>query len=160
MQHRTACTISVNPVRGLELTPMRPRPARCDAWLMGSLRCLIVDDSPRFGEEARGLLEQEGVMIVGVATSGEEAVRLAESLRPDLALADISLREESGFDGGRRLVDSSNPDPPALIFISTYDEREYHSRIEASPALGFIAKTELSAERIRRLLATNAHRGR
>jgi DNA-binding NarL/FixJ family response regulator len=117
-----------------------------------SLRCLIVDDSPRFGEEARSLLEHEGVSVVGVASSGDEAVRLAEALGPDLVLLDISLGTESGFDVARRLVDGSNADPPAIIFVSTYDEREFSGRIESSPALGFIAKTTLSAERIRRLL--------
>jgi DNA-binding NarL/FixJ family response regulator len=118
-----------------------------------SLRCLIVDDSPRFGEEARGLLEYEGISVVGVATSGEEAVRLAMALRPDLALVDISLGDESGFDVARRVVESSNAEPPAVIFVSTHDEREFRGRIAASPALGFIAKTELSADRIRHLLA-------
>lgn len=119
---------------------------------MVSLRCLIVDDNPRFGDEARSLLEHEGVSVVGVATSGDEAVRLAEECDADLALVDISLGEESGFDVARRLVDGSDAHAPAVIFISTYDEREFASRIEASPALGFIAKTALSAERIRRLL--------
>jgi len=117
-----------------------------------SLRCLIVDDSSRFGEEARGLLEQEGVSVVGVATSGAEAVRLAKALGPDVALVDISLGEESGFDVARRLVEGSNACAPAVIFISTYDEQEFGVRIAASPALGFIAKTALSAERIHKLL--------
>jgi DNA-binding NarL/FixJ family response regulator len=117
-----------------------------------SLRCLIVDDSPRFGEEARSLLEHEGVSVVGVAASGDEAVRLTAAFRPDLALVDISLGEESGFDVARRLVDGANSGAPAIIFVSTYDEGEFSGRIAASPALGFIAKTELSAERIRRLL--------
>ena len=117
-----------------------------------SLRCLIVDDNPRFGEEARSLLEHEGVSVVGVAASGDEAVVLAEALRPDLALVDITLGEESGFDVARRLVDAPNGERPAVIFISAYDEREFSARIEASPALGFIAKATLSAERIRELL--------
>ena len=117
-----------------------------------SLRCLIVDDSPRFGEEARSLLEREGVSVVGIAASGDQAVRLVEALRPDLALVDISLGEESGFDVARRLVDGPNADAPAVILVSTYDEREFSGRIAASPAVGFIAKTALSAERIRRLL--------
>ena len=117
-----------------------------------ALRCLIVDDSPRFGAEARSLLEHEGVSVVGVAASGDEAVRLTETHRPDLALVDISLGEESGFDVARRLVDGANAHAPAIIFVSTYDEREFSGRIAESPALGFIAKTELSAERIRRLL--------
>src|SRR5215471_16594034 len=109
---------------------------------MSSLRCLIVDDSSRFGEEARGLLEHEGISVVGIAASGDEAVRLAKALRPDLALIDISLGEESGFEIACRLVDSSKAVPPALIFVSTYDEREFSARIAASPARGFIAKTE------------------
>lgn len=117
-----------------------------------SLRCLIVDDSACFGEEARGLLEHEGISVVGIAASGDEAVRLAKALAPDLALVDISLGEESGFEVALRLVDDSSVDPPGVIFVSTYDEREFSGLIETSPALGFIAKTELSAERIRRLL--------
>ena len=135
---------------------MRPGPGRCDARTAVSLRCLIVDDSPRFGEEARSLLEHEGVSVVGVAASGDEAVRLAEALRPDLALVDISLGEESGFDVARRLADRSYAHPPAIIFVSAYEEREFSSRIAASSALGFIAKTKLSADRIRRLLGTSA----
>ena len=145
--------MSGNPVAVLGLTPMRAGPARCDPIGDVALRCLIVDDSPRFGEEARSLLEQEGVSVVGIAASGEEAVRLVEALRPDLALVDISLGEESGFDVARRLVDGSNAHAPAVILVSTYDEREFSGRIAASPAVGFIAKTELSAERIRRLLS-------
>ena len=125
---------------------------RCDALADVSLRCLIVDDSPRFREEARSLLEHEGVSVVGVAASGAEAVRLAEALAPDLALVDISLGEESGFDVARRLVDGSDLAAPAIIFVSTHDEQEFRGRIAASSAVGFIAKTELSAQSIRRLL--------
>jgi DNA-binding NarL/FixJ family response regulator len=121
-----------------------------------ALRCLIVDDNPRFGDEARSLLEHEGITVVGVATSGDEAARLATALRPDVALVDITLGAESGFDVARRLVD--NGEPPAIILVSTYDERELTAQIESSPALGFVAKAELSAERIRSLLETSARR--
>jgi DNA-binding NarL/FixJ family response regulator len=124
-----------------------------------ALRCLIVDDNPRFGDEARSLLEHEGITVVGVAASGNEAARLATALRPDVALVDVSLGAESGFDVARRLVDNEG-EPPAVILVSTYDERELTARIESSPALGFVAKAELSAERIRRLLDTSARRER
>ena len=124
-----------------------------------ALRCLIVDDNPRFGDEARSLLEHEGIAVVGVAASGNEAARRATALRPDVALVDVSLGAESGFDVARRLVDNEG-EPPAVILVSTYDERELTARIESSPALGFVAKAELSAERIRRLLDTSARRER
>jgi DNA-binding NarL/FixJ family response regulator len=117
-----------------------------------SLRCLIVDDSPLFGDEARGLLEQDGVSVVGFATSGDRAVRLAKELGPDLALVDIRLGAESGFDVARRLAEIRNTAPPKVILVSSYDEQEFIDPIEASPAVGFIAKTALSAERIRQVL--------
>jgi two-component system, NarL family, nitrate/nitrite response regulator NarL len=131
---------------------MRAGRPRCDPRRDVPWRCLIVDDSPRFGVEARTLLEQQGLTVVGVASSGDEAVRLTEALRPELALVDISLGGESGFDVARRLADGANDRPPAIILVSTYDEQEFSGRIAASPAVGFIAKTELSVERIRRLL--------
>lgn len=117
------------------------------------VRCLIVDDSPRFADEARSLLESEGISVVGVAESGDEAVRLTEELTPDIALLDVGLGAESGFDVARRIADGSEGRRPRLIFISTYDEDEFRDRIASSPALGFIAKAELSAERIRKLLS-------
>jgi DNA-binding NarL/FixJ family response regulator len=120
------------------------------------LRCLIVVDNPRFGDEARSLLEHEGVSVVGVATSGDAAVELSKSLAPDLALVDIRLGEESGFDVARRLVDGAAARTPAIIFVSTHDEREFSGRVAASTALGFIQKTRLSAARIRELFATSA----
>ncbi len=119
------------------------------------LRCLIVDDNPRFGDEARSLLEHEGVSVVGVATSGDAAVELSKSLAPDLALVDIRLGEESGFDVARRLVDGAAARTPAIIFVSTHDEREFADLIEVSAAIGFLAKTRLSSGAIRRLLAAS-----
>jgi DNA-binding NarL/FixJ family response regulator len=117
-----------------------------------SLRCLIVDDNRHFGEEARSLLEGQGIAVVGLAASGEEAVRMVSTLAPDVALVDIRLRAESGFDVARSLVDDANASPPAVILVSTHDGREFSDRIAASAAIGFLAKTDLSAERIRSLL--------
>jgi len=117
-----------------------------------SVRCLIVDDNARFGDEASSLLEEDGISVVGFATSGDEAVRLTKELGPDLALVDISLGAESGFDVARRLADIGDTASPKVIFVSIYDEEEFSGPIAASSALGFIAKTELSSERIRSLL--------
>ena len=69
-----------------------------------ALRSLIVDDNARFLAAARALLEREGVAVVGVASSCAEAVQLAESSSPDVALVDIDLGEESGFDVAQRLA--------------------------------------------------------
>jgi DNA-binding NarL/FixJ family response regulator len=125
------------------------------------LRCLIVDDSQPFLNAARGLLELQGIAVVGVASTGAEAVRRVEELRPDVTLVDIDLGSESGFDLARRLQhdsaetpgqDDSAETPGPVILISTHAELDYAELIAGSPAIGFLAKSALSAAAIRDLL--------
>ena len=115
------------------------------------MRSLLVDDSSRFLTAARELLEGQGMEVVGVASTIEEATQLARSLRPDVCLVDIDLGDESGFDLALRLAESGN-DSPAVILISAYQERDFADMIPDSPAIGFLAKPALSAERIRAML--------
>jgi CheY-like chemotaxis protein len=114
------------------------------------LRCLIVDDRPSFSEAARELLTGQGVAVVATAASSAEAIQRIQELRPDVALVDIDLGEESGFDLARRLA--ADGSAVRVILISTHDEREFKKLIESSPTVGFLAKTELSAENLHRLL--------
>jgi DNA-binding NarL/FixJ family response regulator len=114
------------------------------------LRCLLVDDNDAFLETASVLLEREGLTVVGVASSIAEALRQARALRPDLILVDIGLGNESGFDLARLLArDDLGAD---VILISTGAEADYIDLIAESPAAGFLAKSELSAQGIGRLL--------
>jgi two-component system, NarL family, nitrate/nitrite response regulator NarL len=117
-----------------------------------AVRCLIVDDQPSFCEAARELLEGQGLTVVGCAMSSAEALRSVRELRPEAALVDIDLGPESGFELARRLADDADGNSPRVILVSTHDEREFVKLIESSPAIGFLAKTELSAERIYQLL--------
>jgi DNA-binding NarL/FixJ family response regulator len=121
-----------------------------------ALRCLIVDDSPRFLEAARGLLEREGVSVVGVATSCAEALRQATKLQPDVTLVDIDFGGQSGFEVVRRLHRIPELATAKTILISTHDEADYADLIAASPALGFLSKTTLSADAIRDLVGLPA----
>jgi DNA-binding NarL/FixJ family response regulator len=118
------------------------------------LRCVIVDDNPGFLNAARLLLEQEGLQVVGVATSGDEALRAVAELRPDVTLLDIDLGGESGFDVARRLVDGRDSDPGQLILISTHSEEDLVDLIKESPAIGFLGKPWLSATTIKGMLET------
>ena len=125
------------------------------------IRCLIVDDSVQFAQVASELLEEEGIDVLGVAAGGDEAVRLAGDLRPDLALVDIDLGEENGLAVARRLLDGEDGAlAGAVILISTHAEQEFAELIAASPAVGFLAKSELSAEAIEALLSRPEHVGR
>jgi CheY-like chemotaxis protein len=134
-----------------QLAGMRAGTPTCDPEAM--LRCLIVDDSARFLDAARALLERQGITIVGVASSSAEALQRAEELRPDVTLLDIDLGGESGLELARRLHGRPGPAPAPVILISTHAEQDYAELIAASPAIGFLPKTALSAAAIRDLLA-------
>jgi CheY-like chemotaxis protein len=115
------------------------------------LRCLIVDDNPRFLDAARGLLWREGVAVVGTASTSAEAAQRVDELRPDVALVDIDLGGDSGFDVARQLHGNVR-DAPRIILISTHAGQDYADLIAASPAVGFLAKTALSSRAIHQLL--------
>jgi DNA-binding NarL/FixJ family response regulator len=116
------------------------------------IRSLIVDDNHWFLEAARVLLEREGLTVAGVATTSDEALRKAKTLRPDVVLVDVSLGEESGFDLVRRLVDDDLGNEAVVVLISTLAETDIADLIAESPAAGFLAKEDLSASAIRRIV--------
>src|SRR3954454_22664299 len=119
-----------------------------------ALRCVIVDDNLGFLHAARLLLEQEGLEVVGVATSGDEAVRAVAELRPDVTVLDIDLGGEIGFDVARRLADDRDSGAGQLILISTHSEKDLVELIQESPAIAFLGKPSLSATTILGLLET------
>jgi len=121
-----------------------------------ALRTLIVDDNGHFLTAARDLLEREGLEIVGVASGGAEAIRLAGELRPDVALVDIDLGEESGLDVAPRLAGASGA---RVVQISAYSEPDFADLISASSAAGFLSKSDLSARAIQEVLRRAEERG-
>ena len=116
-----------------------------------SLQCIIVDDYQPFLNIVRAKLERQGVAVAGVATNGTEALRQARELSPDVALVDISLGTESGFDVAREI----NPYVGSVILISSndhYEDDDYAELIADSSAVGFLSKATLSADAISRLI--------
>lgn len=117
-----------------------------------ALRLLLVDDSTFFLRAARTLLEQEGVDVVAAASTSAEAFERARALRPDVTLVDIDLGDESGFDCARRLAEDTGGGAGRVLLISAYPEADLRELIDASPAVGFLPKSQLSSQVIRQLL--------
>lgn len=85
------------------------------------IRALIVDDEQLARSEMRFLLEEiEGVEIVGEASGGEEAVRLAAELAPDLLFLDIQMPVLDGFGVVQALIERGAP--PLVVFTTAYDQ--------------------------------------
>jgi DNA-binding NarL/FixJ family response regulator len=115
------------------------------------LQCIIVDDYQPFLKVAQAKLERQGLAVVGIASSGTEALRQARELSPDVALVDISLGTESGFDVAREI----NPYVGSVILISSdehYEDDDYAELMAGSRAVGFLSKATLSADAIIRFI--------
>ena len=109
---------------------------------------VIVDDHEQFRRAARVLLELEGFDVIGDAATGADAVFAAERLRPDVLLVDVGLPDTSGFEIASALASSVY-----VVLVSSRDPTDCAARAHRSGALGFIAKDELSGERLSALLA-------
>jgi DNA-binding NarL/FixJ family response regulator len=118
-----------------------------------SLRCLIVDDSEQFLRAASSSLGRNGIAVVGTATSSATALDQVAKLRPNVVLVDVGLGDESGFDLTMRLVDAFPYLASRVVLISTRTEDDYGELVDASPAAGFIPKSELSPSAVRELVA-------
>ena len=113
------------------------------------LRCLIVDDSEAFLASASRFLSRQGLEIVGRATHGAEALRLAQELEPDVVLIDVQLGDEDGRELARRL--NATAHALRVILISSHPQDELAELITQSPAVGFLPKSALDAQEIARL---------
>ena len=111
---------------------------------------LIVDDHPGFRRIARALLEAEGFEVVGEATDGEEALRIAAELAPTLVLLDVQLPGIDGFEVASKLTAGGGG--PDVVLVSSRDGSDFGPLVAQSGALGFVPKDELSGERLTALL--------
>lgn len=114
---------------------------------------LIVDDHPSFRASARRLLESEGYEVVGEAGDDVEALALFGELRPDFVLLDVQLPGIDGFSVAERMREQrAGERDVAIVLTSSRDASDFGSLIESCGARGFIAKDDLSGERLAALL--------
>ena len=103
------------------------------------VRILIVDDTIRIRQLIRAFLkDEEGWEICGESANGEEAVRHAKTLQPNVIILDIMLPLMNGFDAARTILQTS---PQILILtISLYDSSFFSQESKACGAKGFLPK--------------------
>ena len=105
------------------------------------LRVLIADDHRLFAESLRALLcEDERVEVVGIAQTGDEAVRLATRLLPDIVLMDFSMPGLDGMEATRRIHDL---DLPCRVLLLTGDQDDdVAAHAAEAGAAGFVRKEQ------------------
>ncbi len=103
------------------------------------IRVLMVDDHQLFREGMRLLLKKaQDIQIVGEARDGQEAVELAQRLRPDVILMDIEMPGVNGFQATQQLTAAGNPAQILILSMRT-DERDMHQATQ-SGAKGYLIK--------------------
>ncbi|MEO1489857.1 MAG: response regulator, partial [Pseudomonadota bacterium] len=122
--------------------------AESDQPITTMLDTLIVDDEPLAVERCQVICaEIDSIRVVGTASDGASALRLAEKLKPDLVLLDMTMPEMDGLSVARHFAEQDNP--PAVIFVTAHD----HFAVEAFDleAIDYVLKP-VSAERLARAI--------
>ena len=115
-----------------------------------TIRVLLADDHRMLREGLRRSLTEEGFDIVGEAENGEQAVRLATELQPDVVLMDVSMPELDGVEATK--VIRQEPGAPQVIMLTMHADREVLADAIRAGASGYLVKdcsTEEVAEAVR-----------
>jgi DNA-binding NarL/FixJ family response regulator len=122
---------------------------------MEPIRVLIADDHPLFRDGMHGLLDSEtDTEVVGEAKTGEEAVELAEALRPDVILMDLKMPGINGIQATREVLNRS-PDVGVLVVTMFEDDDSVFAAMRAG-ARGYLLKDARGDEVINAIRAVAA----
>lgn len=107
--------------------------------MLKKIKVLLADDHVCLSSGLQSLLEKESdIAIVGVATTGEQAVKLAQQKLPNVVLMDINMPGMGGFEATRHIV-RTLPDT-YIIILSSYDASPYPDQFIKIGAKGFLSK--------------------
>jgi len=127
--------------------PMAEDPGWLPAFLWRfdmSLRVLVAEDHQLVSDGIVALLRAAGHEIVGRASDGQTAVRLAETLHPDIAVLDASMPLLNGIDASRA-IQRVRPDTKAII-VTVHDEDEYVLNAFRAGVRGYVLKKQAAAD--------------
>ena len=122
------------------------------------IRAVVVDDHDLFRRGLGGLLEDQGISVVGEAADGAEGVRLALHVRPDVAVIDLNMPVLDGVEATRRLR-AELPETGVLVLTISDDDDAAFAAIAAG-AVGYLLKDASIgeiAEAVRAAAAGDSH---
>jgi two-component system, NarL family, response regulator LiaR len=109
------------------------------------VRVVIADDSELFYSALGAILDPEpGVVVLGYAADGDEALRLARELRPDVVLMDLSMPVLDGFVATER-IRAEVPETQVVVLTGSADDGDVE-RARAAGAAGYITKDRIAGE--------------
>jgi AmiR/NasT family two-component response regulator len=101
------------------------------------MRILIAEDETIIRLDLRELLERAGFDVCAEARDGAEAVELARSAEPDLAVLDVKMPRLDGIEAARRILDER---PIPIVMLTAYGQQELVSRAVEAGVFGYLVK--------------------
>ncbi len=114
-------------------------------------RVLVVEDEVLTALDLQACLERAGYRVVDLAFSGEDAVRRAAELKPDLVLMDITLKGDLGGIEAARLIQGNGG--VSVIFLTAHTDQETLARARELAPRAFITKPFMERELLDKLAA-------
>jgi DNA-binding NarL/FixJ family response regulator len=116
-----------------------------------AISVLIADDHLLFAEALEAILATDGrIEVVGYARDGSEAVRLSQSLRPDVILMDISMPVMDGIEATEAI--RSDRGDACVLMLTGSNSRLDVDRARAAGAAGYVTKDRIAAELVEAIL--------
>src|SRR5438128_3122860 len=105
--------------------------------VVGAMRVLVAEDETIIRLDLRDLLERAGFEVCAEAKDGEEAVALARSEQPDIAVLDVKMPKLDGIEAARRILDER---PIPIVMLTAYGQEELVSRAIEAGVFGYLVK--------------------
>jgi DNA-binding NarL/FixJ family response regulator len=107
---------------------------------MEKIKILIADDHAVVREGTRQILEEEpDLEVIAEAADGEEAIKLADTLKPDLAIIDISMPNIDGIEATRQI--KTNHPAMSVLILTAYDDDQFIFSLLEAGAAGYLLKS-------------------
>jgi len=101
------------------------------------MRILVAEDETIIRLDLKDLLERAGFEVCAEARDGEEAVELARSEQPDLALMDVKMPRLDGIEAAKRILDER---PIPIVMLTAYGQKELVARAAEAGVFGYLVK--------------------
>jgi two-component system, response regulator PdtaR len=101
------------------------------------VRILVAEDETIIRLDLVELLRRAGMEVVGEAHDGEQAIELARSLQPDLAIMDVKMPKLDGIEAARRII---NERPIPIVMLTAYGQEELVARAAEAGVFGYLVK--------------------
>ena len=114
-----------------------------------AIRVVLADDHVLVRQGLKSLLEREKFQVVAEASDGQEVIRLAETLHPDIAVVDISMPTLNGVDAARELARSCPK--TKVILLTQHEEEQYIREALQAKVKGYVLKRQVASDLVHAL---------